>query len=302
MTARRPNVPRAGRPSPQAEERPAAGSVKGQTPARGSRAPGASVSPGPGGGSGTGSRAASRASGHGVGATASVEPRTGTSAQRRPTNARAAGSSATKDPRTVPGVAAGTTSTRGPRTDATAGGPPTSRSTSASASSAPASPSAARAAERSQLAGSIRSGRLGSRRAESPIQPAEEATTIPAKTFSGRLLALAVVLIAVIVLLAPSVSRYVQQQADVDALRADIARLQDQQANYQSELARWEDPAFVKQQARERIFLVMQGETRYLVKGGGGIEAATGEGSAAGPADLPWVDSLWNSVARAATD
>ncbi len=116
------------------------------------------------------------------------------------------------------------------------------------------------------------------------------------------MLALAVVLIAVIVLLAPSVSRYVQQQAEVDALRADIARLQDQQADYQSELARWEDPAFVKQQARERIFLVMPGETRYLVKGGGGIEAATGEGSAAGPADLPWVDALWNSVTRAATD
>ncbi len=125
---------------------------------------------------------------------------------------------------------------------------------------------------------------------------------IPAKSFSGRLLALAVVLIAVIVLLAPSVSRYVQQQAELDALRADIARQQQEQAGYQTELARWEDPAFVKQQARERIFLVMPGETRYLVKGGDGIEASTGEGSPVEPADLPWVDSLWSSVTRAATD
>ncbi|MHA7239414.1 FtsB family cell division protein [Arthrobacter sp. TMS1-12-1] len=164
------------------------------------------------------------------------------------------------------------------------------------------SASAARAAERSQLAGNIRRGRLGSRRAESVIEPAEEATPIPAKAFSGRLLALAVVLVAVIVLLAPSVSRYLQQQNELDALRADIALQQQQQDDYTSELARWDDPAFVKQQARERIFLVMPGETRYLVKGGGGIEDGTGEGSTAEPADLPWVDSLWSSVARAATD
>jgi cell division protein FtsB len=102
----------------------------------------------------------------------------------------------------------------------------------------------------------------------------------------------------VIVLLAPSVSRYVQQQSELDALRADIARQEQQQADYQSELARWDDPAFVKQQARERIFLVMPGETRYLVKGSEGIEEGTGEGSAT----EPWVDSLWSSVERAATD
>ncbi|WP_241521780.1 FtsB family cell division protein [Arthrobacter pityocampae] len=172
----------------------------------------------------------------------------------------------------------------------------------ATAGAPTASASAARAAERSQLAGSIRRGRLGSKRAESAIEPAEEATPIPAKAFSGRLLALAVVLVAVIVLLAPSVTRYLQQQTELDALRADIARQQQQQADYTSELARWDDPAFVKQQARERIFLVMPGETRYLVKGGDGIEESTGEGSAAEPTDLPWVDSLWSSVARAATD
>ncbi|WP_146069592.1 septum formation initiator family protein [Arthrobacter sp. B0490] len=260
MTARRPNVPRAGRPTPAAEERPAPGPAKGPTPDHGR---GAGHTPAP-------SRSGPIPSPARVAATA----------PRKPSAPRAAGPSATKDPRTAAGTH---------RSDA-------SRTTAAT------SPSEARAAERSQLAGSIRRGRLGSKRAESPIQPAEEATPIPAKTFSGRLLALAVVLVAVIVLLAPSVSRYLQQQGELDALRADIARQQQEQADYQSELARWDDPAFVKQQARERIFLVMPGETRYLVKGGEGIEDSTGEGSAAEPADLPWVDSLWSSVVRAATD
>lgn len=199
-------------------------------------------------------------------------------------------------------MAAGAIAGAGTRAAAAPAGTASARTTAPRGASKPSSASEARAAERSQLAGSIRRGRLGSRRAESAIQPAEEATPIPAKSFSGRLLALAVVLIAVIVLLAPSVSRYVQQQAELDALRADIAQQQQVQAEYRSELARWDDPSFVKQQARERIFLVMPGETRYLVKGGDGIEGSTGEGSAARPADLPWADALWNSVARAATD
>lgn len=268
MTARRPNVPRAGRPTPVAEERPAPGTTKGPTIDHGSRG-----------------------AGH-----APARP-TGAS-QRKPGAPRVVGPSATKDPRVAAPPATGRSHPAG--ADATPAR--TGRPDAARTAARPSSPSEARAAERSQLAGNIRRGQLGSKRVESPIQPAEEATPIPAKSFSGRLLALAVVLVAVIVLLAPSVSRYLQQQSELDALRADIARQQQQQADYQSELARWDDPAFVRQQARERIFLVMPGETRYLVKGGEGIEEGTGEGSTAEPADLPWVDSLWNSVERAATD
>lgn len=324
MTARRPNVPRAGRPSPQAEERPATGMAKGQTSARGAKATGSQAAPGVG----TGARGA----GHQQNPAAPAQSRTAGPGQRRPAAPRAAGPSATKDPRAARSAAEGSKAGAGSgstsatpaasrpttaRQQATPQRPSPSRSTSRSDSSSASrsesstasrsgsrsgSHSGSRAAERSQLAGSIRRGRLGSRRAESAIQPAEEATPIPAKSFSGRLLALAVVLIAVIVLLAPSVSRYVQQQAELDALRADIARQQQEQADYRSELARWDDPAFVKQQARERIFLVMPGETRYLVKGEDGIEKGTGEGSAAEPAELPWADSLWNSITRAATD
>lgn len=289
MTARRPNVPRAGHPSPQAEDGPAPGTSKGQTPARGSRAAGSRAPSGSGAGSGGADQVPAPSS--------SAQPRAAGSSSRKHSTARASGPSATKDPRAgsvarPDAVPAGSFQTVSAR----------SHPATAQAGVKLSSSSEARAAERSQLAGSIRRGRLGSKRAESAIQPAEEATPIPAKTFSGRLLALAVVLIAVIVLLAPSVSRYLQQQAELDALRADIARQQQEQADYRSEFARWDDPAFVRQQARERIFLVMPGETRYLVKGGEGIEESTGEGSAAGPADLPWVDSLWSSVARAATD
>ncbi|GAB3548213.1 hypothetical protein GCM10027404_11690 [Arthrobacter tumbae] len=165
------------------------------------------------------------------------------------------------------------------------------------------SPSEARAAERSHLAGAIRTASASFRRpADRVIVPAEDAEPIPAKAFSGRLLALAVVLVTIIVLLAPSVRTYLQQQAETEALQDRIAALQQEQGVLETQIARWEDPAYIKQQARDRLFLVMPGETRYLVKGGTAVETAEEQQSAAAPADLPWADALWESVERAATD
>ena len=165
------------------------------------------------------------------------------------------------------------------------------------------SASEARAAERSQLAGAIRTARAPFRRqSERVIVPAEDAEPIPAKAFSGRLLALAVVLVTITVLLAPSIRTYLQQQAETDALQDRIAALQQEQDRLETAIARWEDPAYIKQQARDRLFLVMPGETRYLVKGGTAVESSDEQQSATAPEDLPWADALWESVERAATD
>jgi cell division protein FtsB len=234
MSARRPNVPHAVRPSPHAADRTAAGASPAKT---------AGPKPGPAGGP--------------------------------PPAARPGGAKA------------------GPAKPAQGSVPPRKR----------ASPSEVRAAEREQLAGAIRRAGASAVRPRSRIiVPAEDAKPIPAQSFSGRLLALALVLVAVIVLLVPSVSNYLRQQGEVAALRDQIAAQQQAQEQHRADLARWDDPAYIKQQARERIFLVMPGEKRYLVKGGTGIEEASGAGSAQQPEDLPWVDSLWDSVSRAATD
>ena len=242
MSARRPNVPHAVRPSPHAADRTAAGAspAKAGTP-----------KPKPAGGP----PAAPKAGGAG-------------------------------HPKAAPGKAAA-----GKAAPETA--PPRKR----------ASPSEVRAAEREQLAGAIRRAGASVVRQRSPIiVPAEDAKPIPAQSFSGRLLALALVLIAVIVLLVPSVSNYLRQQGEVAALREQIADQQQAQEQHRADLARWDDPSYIKQQARERIFLVMPGEKRYLVKGGTGIEESSDAGSSVQPEDLPWVDSLWDSVSRAATD
>lgn len=168
---------------------------------------------------------------------------------------------------------------------------------------AKSTPSEARAAERLQLAGAIRRAKAPFRKdAGRAIVPAEDAQPIPAKSFSGRLLALAVVLITMTVLLAPSVRTYLLQQGELNTLRDSIAQQEQQQTDLETQIERWEDPSFIKQQARDRLFLVMPGEKRYLVKGSEGLAPSDAPGSSDAPQDLPWVDALWNSVERAATD
>ena len=129
---------------------------------------------------------------------------------------------------------------------------------------------------------------------------------VPAKAFSGRLLALGVVMIAITILLAPTVKIFLDKRAEIAALQADIAAKQAKQEDLKRQVSRWQDPNYVKQQARDRINMVMPGETGYWVFGSD-LPAAQSSGTAGAaaaqdPANLPWVDALWESIRRSATD
>ncbi|MFD5277187.1 septum formation initiator family protein [Pseudarthrobacter sp. NPDC058362] len=146
----------------------------------------------------------------------------------------------------------------------------------------------------------------GSSPAAPAAPPAEEAQPVPAKAFSGRMLALAVVMIAITIMLAPTVKVFFDKRAEIDALNADIAAREAEGDALRRQVSRWQDPNYVKQQARDRINMVMPGETGYWVFGSdlpaGESSSQPGAAAAQDPADLPWVDSLWESVRRAATD
>ncbi|WP_309074546.1 septum formation initiator family protein [Paenarthrobacter sp.] len=133
-----------------------------------------------------------------------------------------------------------------------------------------------------------------------------ELDPVPAKAFSGRMLALAVVMIAITILLAPTVKIFLEKRAEISALEAEIASRKAEQTELNKQLSRWQDPNYVKQQARDRINMVMPGETGYWVFGGeeaaGTPGGRSGSGSSANPENLPWVDALWESIRRSATD
>ncbi|MER2134885.1 MAG: septum formation initiator family protein [Arthrobacter sp.] len=165
----------------------------------------------------------------------------------------------------------------------------------------PADPSQARAAARQELAAEIRREVPAADTTAALTRTEPSLKPVPAKSFSGRLLALGIVMVVITVLLAPSVSTFLQQRSEIAALEAEIAREQEVGRELEQTLDRWEDPAYIKAQARERIFLVMPGETRYLVKGEHGVEDVEEQAASQAPPDLEWVDALWDSVLRSAT-
>lgn len=132
------------------------------------------------------------------------------------------------------------------------------------------------------------------------------ARPVPAKAFSGRMLALAVVMVAITIMLAPTVKIWLEKKAEISGLEADIASKQAEQASLQKQITRWQDPNYVKQQARDRINMVMPGEAGYWVFGGsvpaGTPGGSTTSGASTSPSNLPWVDGLWESIRRSATD
>src|SRR5665811_2254179 len=152
--------------------------------------------------------------------------------------------------------------------------------------SAPTRPGAPRSSARS---GSSRTGssraaatRGGGVRTSPPARPGQNAWSgsIPkvkpaiqaapargpfAAVMSWRTLVLAGVLGLAFALVWPSARVYMDQRTQINALRAERDTAQTQVGDLNAQLDRWNDPAFVVAQARERLAYVFPGETPYRV-------------------------------------
>ena len=66
---------------------------------------------------------------------------------------------------------------------------------------------------------------------------------------------------------ASSLRAYLEQRGHINDLKTQIAEHEANIDSLESEKDRWEDPAYVAKQARERLGYVMPGEKTYLVLG-----------------------------------
>ncbi len=111
---------------------------------------------------------------------------------------------------------------------------------------------------------------------------------------------MAVLLLVVATAVSPFVRALVAQQSRIAALEADVTDREQRVGDLDSELARWDDPAFVIAQARQRFTYVMPGEVGYVVLDEATVDARTDPSAVAAEkvssASGSWFGALWTSV------
>ena len=151
----------------------------------------------------------------------------------------------------------------------------------------------------------VRAGSRGS----ADSRPGRRTTRSPARTtpvrrgprFTGRAVLLAATVLLLALTLAGPLRQYVAGRAELAELAAEQAALSARAADLQAQLDQRSDPAYIEQQARERLTLVPPG-SRLVIVGDAGGPGDTAEAPADRPdpgAPLPWYEALLGSVAAA---
>jgi cell division protein FtsB len=123
----------------------------------------------------------------------------------------------------------------------------------------------------------------------------------PRSRLTSRAAILVLVVAVLMVSYASSLKAFLQQRAHINDLQAQIAQREANIDALEAEKRRWDDEAYVEQQARARLGYVMPGEKTYLVldENGNALEPAS---SLDDPATVistestPWWSDAWASV------
>ena len=119
---------------------------------------------------------------------------------------------------------------------------------------------------------------------------------------SGRTFAIAAIFFALALFLAPPIKNYFKQRAQISALEAQLSSDYAALEAARKELTLWQDPNYIKSQARERLHFVMPGERQYIVTGGDETEESNNNGISVVenlPEGQPWYTRMIASVTEA---
>jgi cell division protein FtsB len=111
------------------------------------------------------------------------------------------------------------------------------------------------------------------------------------------ILVLALVILGVGIL-GPQINVYVEQRRDVADLEQLVREKEMAIDDLEKQRARWEDPAYIRAQARERLFYVMPGDISFIVISDVPIVERPLEkpSTAVQSTESDWVRGLFNSV------
>ena len=84
---------------------------------------------------------------------------------------------------------------------------------------------------------------------------------------SGFALSLLLLVVASLVVLAPSLKTLVEQRQQIADLQTQLDQAKGAVKDLKGQLDRWKDPAYIESQARDRLYYVFPGDVSYLVIG-----------------------------------
>ena len=119
-------------------------------------------------------------------------------------------------------------------------------------------------------------------------------------------------------LISPDVEAFLNQRREIAEMEQSIRQAEQAVEEMQAERDRWQDPVYIRAQARDRLYYVLPGEVSYLVMDSEGMDFSDTSGTVGAQlaqlrsadeisaeiaaADDNWVDSLLESFLRAALD
>jgi cell division protein FtsB len=120
---------------------------------------------------------------------------------------------------------------------------------------------------------------------------------------TSRAAVLAIAVCAVVLTLAVPFQQYIAQRGQLGSLAAQERAERARVAALEQAQARWDDPSYVRQQARERLHFVKPGETAYLIVDPTPRPQMTATPTPKAPHRTgAWYSQLWSTVTTAADE
>lgn len=120
--------------------------------------------------------------------------------------------------------------------------------------------------------------------------------------FSGFTLSILLLVVAALIVLAPSLKTFVEQRQQIAQLEAEVKLAQQDVDGLESEIDRWSDPAYIEAQARDRLYYVYPGDITFLVVGDDSSGPTDGElpiSDEIQTTRVDWVRALLSTVYQA---
>ncbi len=115
--------------------------------------------------------------------------------------------------------------------------------------------------------------------ARSAVVLSEETRNWLASNFDARNAVIFVMIVLGVVTIAPNVQTYFSYRQQIADMQQQVDAAKKAVAEMAVERKRWDDPVYVRSQARQRLYYVLPGEVSYLVMDAGSVNTSDKSGT-----------------------